>query len=84
MQKPHLVRWKAVCLVKRKGGLGVRNLSLMNRTLLCKWSWWYANEREVLWKHVISQKYGEDDGGSHSGEVSERFGVGLWKAIRKE
>ena len=84
MQKPYLVRWKTVCLEKRKSGLGVRNLSLMNIALLCKWSWWYANEREALWKHVISQKYGEVDGGWHSHKVSERFGVGLWKAIRKE
>ena len=26
------------------------NLSLMNITLLSKWNWWYANEREILWK----------------------------------
>ena len=44
----------------------------------------YAIEREALWKQVINQKYGEDDGGWRSREVSERFGVGLWKAIRKE
>ena len=44
----------------------------------------YAIEREALWKQVINQKYGEDDGGWCSREVSERFGVGLWKAIRKE
>ena len=46
-QKPHLVRWNLVCLEKRKGGLGVRNLALMNSALLCKWNWWYANEREA-------------------------------------
>ena len=28
--------------------------------------------------------YGEEDGGWYSSEVSERYGVGLWKAIRKE
>ena len=39
MQKPHLVRWNMVCLVKRKGGLGVRNLALMNIALLSKWNW---------------------------------------------
>ena len=63
MQKLHLVRWKTVCLEKRKGGLGVRNLSVMDKALLCKWSLLYANERETLWKQVISEKYGEDDGG---------------------
>ena len=54
-QKPHLVRWNLVCLEKRKGGLGVRNLALMNSALLCKWNWRYANEREALWRCVISQ-----------------------------
>ena len=62
----------------------MRNLPAMNKALLCKWSWRYANERETLWKQAISQKYGEDDGGWHSHKVSERIGVGLWKAIRKE
>ena len=84
VQKIHLVRWNTVCLEKRKGCLGVRNLSLMNITLLSKWNWRYANEREALWKQVISQKYGEEDGRWHSCEVSERYGVRLWKAIRNE
>ena len=84
MQKPHLVRWKTVCLEIRKGALGVRNLSLMNIALLCKWSWRYANKREALWKQVINQKYGEEDRGWRSYEVRKRFGVGLWKTIREE
>ena len=43
-----------------------------------------ANEREALWKQVINQKYGEKDRRWCSHEVSEKYGVGLWKAIRKE
>ena len=43
-----------------------------------------ANEREALWKQVINQKYGEEDGGWCSRAVSERYVVGLWKTIRKE
>ena len=38
VQKPRLVRWNMVFLEKRKGGLGVRNLSLMNIALLSKWN----------------------------------------------
>ena len=34
VQKPNLVRWNMVCLEKRKGGLGVRNLALLNIALL--------------------------------------------------
>ena len=52
--------------------------------LLCKWNSCFVNESGAPWKQVISQKYGEDVVGWHSCEVRERYGVGLWKAIRKE
>ncbi|RVX18253.1 hypothetical protein CK203_006485 [Vitis vinifera] len=41
----------------------VRNLALMNNTLLSKWNWRFANEREAFWRRVISHKYGEEEGG---------------------
>ena len=37
-QRPHFVRWNLVCLERKKGGLGVRNLVLMNKALLSKWN----------------------------------------------
>ncbi|KAE8717060.1 hypothetical protein F3Y22_tig00110065pilonHSYRG00307 [Hibiscus syriacus] len=37
--KIHWVNWEEVCKPKNEGGLGVRNLSCMNRALLGKWSW---------------------------------------------
>ncbi|RVW75215.1 hypothetical protein CK203_061763 [Vitis vinifera] len=33
-RKPHLVRWEVVCLSKKKEGLGVKNLSILNKALL--------------------------------------------------
>ncbi|RVX22063.1 putative ribonuclease H protein [Vitis vinifera] len=30
-RKPHLVRWKVVCLSKKKGGLGIKCLSILNK-----------------------------------------------------
>ena len=39
-----------VCSYKCKGGLGVRNLMLLNKALLCKRSWHFAVERKALWK----------------------------------
>ena len=82
-KKAHLVRWLTVCLDKRKGGLRVKSLALLNKALLGKWSWHYANEKEAFWNQVIRGKYGEERGGWCSQEVKERYGVGLWKAIRK-
>ncbi|RVW43416.1 Transposon TX1 uncharacterized 149 kDa protein [Vitis vinifera] len=80
--KPHLVRWELVCISKAKGGLGVKSLSLLNKTLLAKWNWRFANEREALWNKVIRGKYGEARGGWCSREVREAHGLGLWKGIR--
>ena len=75
-QKPHLVRWELVCLSKKKEGLGVKSRSTLNKTLLCKWNWQFANEREVLWNQVIRGKYREEKGEWCSREVREAYGVG--------
>ena len=37
-KKPHLVKWATVCTKKKKGGLGLRSFSKLNKELLCKWS----------------------------------------------
>ena len=73
-----------VCLERKKGCLGVRNLALTNKALLSKWNWCFAIESEALWKQAISHKYGVEEGGWCTRAVSGRHGVGLWKAIRKE
>ena len=83
-RKPHLVNWKTVCLEKSRGGLGVRGLSVMNQALLCKWCWRFANERDSLWRMVISTKFGEEAGGWHTRDIRGGFGTGVWKDIRKE
>ncbi|KAK3204388.1 hypothetical protein Dsin_018434 [Dipteronia sinensis] len=35
-KKVHLVNWKVVCLPKNKGGIGIKNMKLMNQPLLAK------------------------------------------------
>ena len=83
-KKPHLVKWEVVCSDRRKGGLGVRSISNLNRALLGKWSWRFMEEQGTLWKQVISRKYGVEEGGWCTREVREGYGVGFWKEIRKE
>ncbi|RVW49348.1 SAC3 family protein A [Vitis vinifera] len=54
-QRPHLVRWNLVCLERKKGGLGVRNLVLMNKALLRGgWCTWVVSGRHGvgLWKAI--------------------------------
>ena len=76
-KKPHLVNWKTVCTEKKKGGLGMGRFSILNKALLYKWCWRFANERDSLWRKVISNKFGEGYGGWCSGNIRGGFGVGL-------
>ena len=69
---------------KKKGGLSVRNLALLDKALLSKWNWHFAIESEALWKQVISNKYGVEEGGWCAWVISGRHCVRHWKAIRKE
>ncbi|KAL6349294.1 hypothetical protein AAG906_033950 [Vitis piasezkii] len=78
-KKPYLVKWEIVCLDKRKGGLGVRNLSNLNRALLGKWSWRFMEERGTLWKQVISRKYGMEEEGWGTRKVREGMVWGFGK-----
>jgi hypothetical protein len=48
-----------VCIEKKKGGLGVRDLKAMNNSLLLKWRWRLLDRVESpLWKEVLVAKYG--------------------------
>lgn len=59
-RKSHLVDSTTVCSNKRKGALGVRCLSSLNKALLCKCSWWFAKEREVFWRQIVSGKHNRE------------------------
>ena len=83
-KKPHLVNWATVCTDKKVGGLGVRGLHKLNKALLGKWIWRFANERNSLWREAIRRKFGKMQGGWCSGECRNNFGACLWKEIRKD
>ena len=83
-RKAHFINWDVVCYEKRQGGLGLRNLTLLNKALHGKWIWKFTLNRDCIWKTVISSKYGLDGLGWCSREVCGPFKVGLWKEILKE
>jgi len=60
-KKFHLVKWKELIVSKNTGGLGIRNLRKQNQSLMMKWLWKFANEDNMLWKEVITAKYGMED-----------------------
>ena len=73
-----------MCTDKRKGSLGIKSFSKMNKALLCKCSWRSANDRNSLWRKVICSKFGETNGGWHTCDLRGGYGISLWKEIRKE
>ena len=83
-KKISLVRWATVCSDKSKGCVGIKSFSKMNKALLCKWSWRFANDRNALWRKVIYCNYGESVGGWHTYDLRGGYGTSLWKEIRKE
>ena len=39
-------------------------------------------DRGAFWQKVISEKYGEEDGGWKYRKVRDGYDVGIWKTIR--
>jgi hypothetical protein len=54
------VRWEVICRPKKEGGLGVRDLRLVNISLLAKWKWKLLSQEVELWKEVVVARYGTD------------------------
>ena len=73
-----------MCSYKSKGGIEIKSFSKMNKTLLCKWSWRFVNDRNALRRKVICCKFGESVGGWYTCDLRGGYGTSLWKEIRKE
>jgi hypothetical protein len=58
-RKYYLVSWKIICKPKIKGGLGIKNLTKFNISLICKW-WWKLENVEDPWKKFMWRKYLEN------------------------
>jgi hypothetical protein len=53
------VKWSVVCKERKKGGLGVRDIRIVNLSLLAKWRWRIILPGRPLWKEVLIAKYGD-------------------------
>ena len=83
-KKIPLVSWATVCSEKNKCGIGVKSFSKMNKALLSKWSWRFANDINALWRKTICCKFGESIGCWHTRDIRGSYGTSLWKEISKE
>jgi hypothetical protein len=57
-KKINWVKWSVVCKAKSSGGLGVRDINLVNQSLLAKWRWRLLTPGRSLWKDILVAKYG--------------------------
>ncbi|WJX66076.1 hypothetical protein P8452_50669 [Trifolium repens] len=54
------VKWDDICRPKSEGGLGIRDLRLVNSSLLAKWRWKLLTLDDEVWKEVAISRYGRD------------------------
>lgn len=51
--KMNLANWESVCKPKEYGGLGIIDLSAVNRALLVKWTWYWQKLEQRMWKPIF-------------------------------
>ncbi|GAU29820.1 hypothetical protein TSUD_223660 [Trifolium subterraneum] len=77
------VKWEDLCKPKKEGGLGIRNLRLVNLSLLTKWRWRLLSGEGEVWKDIIVAKYGERVMGNARLDniVYLQFGSAWWRDL---
>lgn len=82
-KKTHLVRREMAKCNKDNGGLGVKDLKMLNASLLMKWMWQFGYEKLALWRIIVAEKYGEDSFGWLTKPTKKAYGCSVWKPICK-
>lgn len=55
-RKIHLIDWNTVCLDTNRGGLGIRNLDVLNEALLMKSCWGLLSRSRATWVNILKAK----------------------------
>jgi hypothetical protein len=78
-KKVNWIKWDVVCLPKSKGGLGVRDIRVVNISLLVKWRWRLLHNDNTLWKEMLKSKYGDGViGRAVLGDDTKPWYASLW------
>lgn len=82
LEKKHLhyIRWCILTKDKRFGGLGLRNLPIMNKACLAKLGWKLKTNNTSLWCRLMKSKYISRylNSGSFIAKASDSY---MWKMI---
>lgn len=82
-RKMSWVSWLGICKPKKKGGLGIRNLRLINKSLLAKWFGRYCKEKTALWRRIICAKTRAEENSLFPLQVGDIMGKSMWFDILK-
>ncbi|XP_026383928.1 uncharacterized protein LOC113279448 [Papaver somniferum] len=77
------VGFKRLKLPKEGGGVGIKKLRLMNKSLHVKWIWRYGNEENALWRKVVNRKFGGNEKDFLTNQTTKPIGRSLWAGILK-
>ncbi|CAL1352801.1 unnamed protein product [Linum trigynum] len=80
-KKIHLVAWERCKIPKKWGGLGIKDLELQNKALICKWLWRFAREQDNWWRELIQIKFAIGATSWKSGGIQGAVRISLWKQI---
>lgn len=47
------IQWSRLCLPKKMGGLGIRNMEVFNVSLLENWKWGLLQDSNYLWADLL-------------------------------
>lgn len=54
----HWVSWDMVCKDRAEGGLGIKNVEILNVTFLSKWKWIILTDEKAIWREILKERYG--------------------------
>lgn len=79
-KRHHMINWNTITLPKDMGGLGVRDLKVMNSACMMKMGWALRKGGDSLWSMVLKGKYGRGliDDGRVEAKATDSF---IWKAV---
>ncbi|KAH9733957.1 putative ribonuclease H protein [Citrus sinensis] len=81
-KKMSLVKWDHIYQLKLCGGLGLKNLSLMNEALLMKIRWGLIYSPNSLWVQVLLSKYTLNHT-SLPNVLPMKYGSYMWKVVAR-